>query len=169
MRSEKAQNIFIPKSIKSITVIITLEDIENIKTSKNNSKTVWTKSFEHLHVEWLIFLPETGSKLVLFLSVGIKCTCVQILNLQFGIIGSTECIRLEAAKLTSSSSPTLELLQALFTSEASLTFLDLLPPAAERTAQTLHCLPDFYISLISYDCLILSFHWFVSAGYIYIF
>ena len=40
MRSEKAQNIFIPKSIKSITVIITLEDIENIKTSKNNSKTV---------------------------------------------------------------------------------------------------------------------------------
>ena len=40
MRSEKAQNIFIPKSINSITVIITLEDIENIKTSKNNSKTV---------------------------------------------------------------------------------------------------------------------------------
>ena len=40
MRSEKAQNIFIPKSIYSITVIITLEDIENIKTSKNNSKTV---------------------------------------------------------------------------------------------------------------------------------
>ena len=40
MRSEKAQNIFIPKSIYSITVIITLEDIENIKTSKINSKTV---------------------------------------------------------------------------------------------------------------------------------
>ena len=63
----------------------------------------------------------------------------------------------------------MELIQALFTSEASLTFLDLLPLAAERTAQTLHCLPDFDISLISYDCLILSFHWFVSAGYIYIY
>ena len=169
MRSEKAQNIFIPKSINSITIIITLEDIENIKTTKNNSKTVWTKSFEHLHVEWRIFLPETGSKLGLFLSVRIKCTCVQILNLQLGIVGWTECIRLEAEKLTGSSSPTMELIQALFTSQASLTFLDLLPPAAERTAQTLHCLPDFDISLISHDYLILSFHWFVSAGYVYIF
>ena len=39
-----AQNIFTPLNINSFTVIITLEGIEKIKTSNNDSKTVWIKS-----------------------------------------------------------------------------------------------------------------------------
>ena len=39
-----AQNMFTPKNINSITVIITLEGIEKIKTSNNDNKTVWIKS-----------------------------------------------------------------------------------------------------------------------------
>ena len=35
-----AQNILTPKNINSITVIITLEGIEKIKTSNNDNKTV---------------------------------------------------------------------------------------------------------------------------------
>ena len=37
----RAQNIFMPKNINSITIIITLEDIERINTEKNDNKTVW--------------------------------------------------------------------------------------------------------------------------------
>ena len=43
------------KSINSITIIITLEGNEKMKTSKNDNKSVWIKSREHLHVEWLLF------------------------------------------------------------------------------------------------------------------
>ena len=39
-----AQNMFTPKNINSITVIITLEGTEKIKTSNNDNKTVWIKS-----------------------------------------------------------------------------------------------------------------------------
>ena len=65
----------------------------------------------------------------LFVSVKIKCACVQMLNWQFGIISWTECVLLEAPKLTCTLSLTMELLQVLFTSEASLSFIDLLPLA----------------------------------------
>ena len=34
-----------PKNINSITIIITLEGIEEIKTEKNDNKTVWRKFF----------------------------------------------------------------------------------------------------------------------------
>ena len=41
MSLKRAQNIFIPKNINSITINITLEDIEKIKTEKNDNKTLW--------------------------------------------------------------------------------------------------------------------------------
>ena len=40
MSLRRAQNIFMPKNINSITIIITLEGIEKIKTEKNDNKTV---------------------------------------------------------------------------------------------------------------------------------
>ena len=40
MSLRRAQNIFMPKNINSITIIITLEDIEKIKTEKNDNKTL---------------------------------------------------------------------------------------------------------------------------------
>ena len=40
MSLRRAQNIFIPKNINSITIIIVLEGIEKIKTEKNDNKTV---------------------------------------------------------------------------------------------------------------------------------
>ena len=36
MRLRRAQNIFMPKNINSITINITLEGIEKIKTEKND-------------------------------------------------------------------------------------------------------------------------------------
>ena len=36
----RAQNIFMPKNINSITIDITLEGIEKIKTEKNDNKTL---------------------------------------------------------------------------------------------------------------------------------
>ena len=40
MSLSRAQNIFMPKDINSITIIIPLEGIEKIKTEKNDNKTV---------------------------------------------------------------------------------------------------------------------------------
>ena len=40
MSLRRAQNIFIPKNINSITINITLEGIEKIKTEKNDNRTV---------------------------------------------------------------------------------------------------------------------------------
>ena len=40
MSLRRAQNIFMPKNINSITIIITLEGIEKIKTEKNDNKIV---------------------------------------------------------------------------------------------------------------------------------
>ena len=40
MSLRRAQNIFMPKNINSITIIITLEGIEKIKTEENDNKTV---------------------------------------------------------------------------------------------------------------------------------
>ena len=40
MSLRRAQNIFMPKNINSITINITLEGIEKIKTEKNNNKTL---------------------------------------------------------------------------------------------------------------------------------
>ena len=40
MSLRRAQNTFMPKNINSITIIITLEGIEKIKTEKNENKTV---------------------------------------------------------------------------------------------------------------------------------
>ena len=40
MSLRRAQNIFMPKNINSITIIITLEGIEKIKTEKNDNKTL---------------------------------------------------------------------------------------------------------------------------------
>ena len=40
MSLRRAQNIFMPKNINSITIIITLEGTEKIKTEKNDNKTV---------------------------------------------------------------------------------------------------------------------------------
>ena len=41
MSLRRAQNIFMPKNINSITINITLEGIEKIKTEKNDNKTLW--------------------------------------------------------------------------------------------------------------------------------
>ena len=41
MSLRRAQNIFVPKNLNSITIIITLEGTEEIKTEKNDNKTVW--------------------------------------------------------------------------------------------------------------------------------
>ena len=38
MTSEKQKNIFMPKSISSITIVITLEQIDKIKIEKSNKK-----------------------------------------------------------------------------------------------------------------------------------
>ena len=40
MSLRRAQNIFMPKNINSITINITLEGIEKIKTEKNDNKTL---------------------------------------------------------------------------------------------------------------------------------
>ena len=40
MSLRRAQNIFMLQNINSITIIITLEGIEKIKTQKNDNKTV---------------------------------------------------------------------------------------------------------------------------------
>ena len=40
MSLRRAQNIFMPKNINSITINIALEGIEKIKTEKNDNKTL---------------------------------------------------------------------------------------------------------------------------------
>ena len=40
MSLRRAQNIFMPKNINSITINITLEGTEKIKTEKNDNKTL---------------------------------------------------------------------------------------------------------------------------------
>ena len=40
MSLRRAQNIFMPKNINSITINITLESIEEIKTEKNDIRTL---------------------------------------------------------------------------------------------------------------------------------
>ena len=40
MSLRRAQNVFMPKNINSITINITLEGIEKIKTEKNDNKTL---------------------------------------------------------------------------------------------------------------------------------
>ena len=40
MSLRRAQNIFMPKNINSITINITLEGIEKIKTERNDNKTL---------------------------------------------------------------------------------------------------------------------------------
>ena len=40
MSMRRAQNIFMPKNINSIAINITLEGIEEIKTEKNDKKTL---------------------------------------------------------------------------------------------------------------------------------
>ena len=40
MSLRRAQNVFMPKNINSITIIITLEGIEKIKTEKIDNKAV---------------------------------------------------------------------------------------------------------------------------------
>ena len=54
MSLRRAQNIFMPKNINSITINIFLEGIEKIKTEKNDNKTVWTitRSF----TSWMAFI-----------------------------------------------------------------------------------------------------------------
>ena len=42
MSLRRAQNIFMPKNINSVTINITLEGIEKIKTEKNADKTFFT-------------------------------------------------------------------------------------------------------------------------------
>ena len=51
MSLRRAQNIFMPKNINSITgtIIIVLEGIEKIKTEKNDNKTVWTITRAKIH------------------------------------------------------------------------------------------------------------------------
>ena len=39
MSLKRARNIFMPRNISSITINITLEGIENLKTEKNDNKT----------------------------------------------------------------------------------------------------------------------------------
>ena len=53
MSLRRAQNLFMPKNINSITIIITLEGIER-KNSKITTKQ-FEQSREHLQVEWLLF------------------------------------------------------------------------------------------------------------------
>ena len=57
MSLRRAQNIFMPKNINSITINITLEGIERIKTEKITTKQS-EHSREHLQVEWLLFFPQ---------------------------------------------------------------------------------------------------------------
>ena len=45
MSLRRAQNIFMPKNRNSITINITLEGTEKIKTEKNDNKTLWRISF----------------------------------------------------------------------------------------------------------------------------
>ena len=47
----RAQNIFMPKNINSITINITLEGIEEIKTEKNDNKTLRRIFFFHQRCE----------------------------------------------------------------------------------------------------------------------
>ena len=57
MSLRRAQNIFMPKNINSITINIVLEGIEKIKTEKMTTKQS-EQSREHLQVEWLLFFPQ---------------------------------------------------------------------------------------------------------------
>ena len=54
MSLSRAQNIFMPKNINSITIIITLEGIEKIKTEKNDNRTVWT--ITRAFTSWMAFI-----------------------------------------------------------------------------------------------------------------
>jgi len=47
-----------PQSINSITINITLEGIEKIKTEKMTKKKQSEHSREHLQVEWRLFFPQ---------------------------------------------------------------------------------------------------------------
>ena len=60
MSLRRAQNIFMPKNINSITINITLEGIEKIKTEKHDNKLnkQSEQSREYLQVEWLLFFPQ---------------------------------------------------------------------------------------------------------------
>ena len=57
MSLRRAQNIFMPKNINSVSINITLEGIEKIKTEKITTKQC-EDSREHLQVEWLLFFPQ---------------------------------------------------------------------------------------------------------------
>ena len=57
MSLRRAQNIFMPKNINSITINISLEGIEKIKTEKMTTEQS-EQSREHLQVEWLLFFPQ---------------------------------------------------------------------------------------------------------------
>ena len=131
MSLRRAQNIFMPKNINSITINITLEGIEKIKTEKNDNRTVWTimRAFTSwmafifpsmkIHNSWLEITKSCHSTLKNYRRHEVLKLIVQLLKWQFGIIGWTECVWLEAAKLTCTSPPAMKLLHAVFTSEAS--------------------------------------------------
>ena len=55
MSLRRAQNLFMPKNINSITIIITLEGIEKKKKLKKITTKQFEQSREHLLVEWLLF------------------------------------------------------------------------------------------------------------------
>ena len=57
MSLRRAQNIFMPKNINSITINIFLEGIEKIKTEKMTTKQS-EQSHDHLQVAWLLFFPQ---------------------------------------------------------------------------------------------------------------
>ena len=62
MSLTRAQNMFMPKNLNSITIIITLEGIE--KKNKKMTTKQFEQSREHLQVEWLLFsLNENTQKL----------------------------------------------------------------------------------------------------------
>ena len=50
MSLRRAQNIFMPKNINSVTINITLEGTEKIKTEKNDNKTL-SRIFFHRRCE----------------------------------------------------------------------------------------------------------------------
>ena len=54
MSLRRAKNIFMPKNINSITINITLEGIEKIKTEKNDNRTVWT--ITRAFTSWIAFI-----------------------------------------------------------------------------------------------------------------
>ena len=147
MSLRRVQNMFMPKNINSVTIMITLEGIEKRKTWKkwqqnslNNHASIYKVNGFYfpsmkIHKSWLEITKSCHLSFQTEIVENMKGKFdkgylrVEI-NSAIAKLTVEQCVWLEAAKLTWTSPPAIELLHAAFTSEVSLnqplTFVDFL-------------------------------------------